>query len=188
MRPTVRPWWWLPIAGVCVVGTAVLAGQNPAQSSPPPDGTMRELVAEVRALRLAVERTSGLAARSQALLGRVQLQENRLADLGQRLDDARERVRAAVAHEAKLSTDLAETIRRMPGETAAAGERLDIEAMLREMRAKVKLAEDQTAQLRGDEQAVLTALTQEQTRWSDYNARLEAIELDFARGTVVRPE
>jgi chromosome segregation ATPase len=90
-------------------------------------------------------------------------------------------VRAAAAHEAKLATDLAEMIRRMPGGTAAADERVDIEAMLRELRANVKLAQDQTAQLREDEQAVLTALTQEQTRWSDYNARLEAIEQDFAR-------
>ena len=187
MRPTVRPWWWLPIAGVFVVGTAVLAAQNPAPSSPPPDGSMRELVAEVRALRLAVERTSGLAARSQALLGRVQLQESRLADLGRRLDEARERARAAAAHEAKLSTDLAEMTRRVPGGTGPADERADIEAMLREMRARVKLAQDQTAQLREDEQAVLTALTQEQTRWSDYNARLEAIEQDFARGAAVRP-
>jgi chromosome segregation ATPase len=181
MRLPVRPWWWLWISGVLVVGTAVLAAQNPTQSPPPPDGTMRELVAEVRALRLAVERTSSLAARSQALLGRVQLQENRLADLGRRLDDARERVRVAAAEETKLSTDLAEMTRRLPEGAAAANERADVEAMLREMRAKVKLAQDQTAQLRADEQAVLTALTQEQTRWSDYNARLEALEQDFAR-------
>ena len=181
MRATVRPWWSLPIAGVLVAGAAVLAAQNPTQSLPPPDGTMRELVAEVRALRLAVERMSGLAARSQALLGRVQLQENRLAELGRRLDDARERARAAAAHEAKLSTDLAETIRRLQGSSGGADERASIDAMLREMRANVKLAQDQAAQLHADEQAVLTALTQEQTRWSDYNARLEAIEQDFAR-------
>jgi hypothetical protein len=60
--------------------------------------------------------------------------------------------------------------------------------MLREMRANVKLAQDQAGQLRADEQAVLAALTQEQTRWSDYNARLEAIEQDFARpGPAARP-
>ena len=141
-----------------------------------------ELVAEVRALRRAVERTSGSAARSQALLGRVQLQENRLAELGRRLDDARERARAAAARdEAKLFVHLAEMVRRLQGSSGGADERASIDAMLREMRANVKLAQDQAAQLRADEQAVLTALTQEQTRWSDYNARLEAIEQDFAR-------
>lgn len=186
MRLPVRTWWWLSIPGVLVVGTAVLAAQGPTQS--PPEDTMRELVAEVRALRQAVERTSSLSARSQALLGRVQLQENRLAELGRRLDDARERVRAAAVDETRHATQLAELTHRLQGSSGGADERASIDAMLREMRANVKLAQDQAAQLRADEQAVLTALTQEQTRWSDYNARLEAIEQDFARGAVVRPE
>jgi chromosome segregation ATPase len=181
MRPTIRPSWWLPIAGVLVAGTAVLAAQNQAQNLPPPDGTMRELVAEVRALRLAVERTSGLSARSQALLGRVQLQENRLAELGRRLDEARERVRMAAVEETRHANQLAELTRRLQGSSGDADDRANMDAMLREMRANVKLAQDQAAQLRADEQAVLTALTQEQTRWSDYNARLEAIEQDFTR-------
>ena len=60
-------------------------------------------------------------------------------------------------HEATLSTDLADD-RRIPAEPPRR-ERVDIEAMLREMRAKVKLARGQTAQLREDEQAVLMALT-----------------------------
>ncbi len=184
MRATVRPWWWLPIAGVLVVGTAVLAGQSP----PPADGSMRELVAEVRALRQAVERSSSLTARSQALLGRVQLQENRLADLGRRLEEARERVRGAVIDETRHTNQLAELTRRLQGSSGDADDRANIEAMLREMRANVKLAQDQAGQLRADEQAVLAALTQEQTRWSDYNARLEAIEQDFARpGPAARP-
>lgn len=177
----VRPWWWLPIAGMLVAGTAVLAAQSPA----PADGAIRELVAEVRALRHAVERTSTLSARSQALLGRVHLQENRLADLGRRLDDARERTRAAAAHETKLAADLAEMTRRVEG--SSVDERANVDAMLREGRTQVKIAQDQVAQLRADEQAVLTALTQEQTRWSDYNARLEAIEEDFVRPAPRQP-
>jgi chromosome segregation ATPase len=135
-----------------------------------------------------VERSSSLTARSQALLGRVQLQENRLADLGRRLEEARGRVRAAVIDETRHANQLAELTRRLQGSSGDPDDRANIEAMLREMRANVKLAQDQAAELRADEQAVLAALTQEQTRWSDYNARLEAIEQDFARGAVVRPE
>jgi chromosome segregation ATPase len=165
-----------------VVATAVLTAQGQA----PPDATMRDLVAEIRALRVAVERTSGLAARSQALLGRVQLQEHRLADLGRRLDDARERARAATVEESRHTNQLAEMTRRMQG--SSADERGNVEAVLREMRASLKLAQDQAAQLRAEEQAVLSALTQEQTRWSDYNARLEAIEQDFTRAPAVRPQ
>jgi hypothetical protein len=173
------------LAAVALAGAVALGAQG---SAPPDAGSMKELVAEVRALRLAVERTSGLAARSQALLGRVQLQENRLADLGRRLDEARERARAAGVEEAKHTNALAEVTRPLEGASASADDRANAEAMLRELRASLKLAQDQAAQLRADEQAVLAALTQEQTRWSDYNARLEAIEQDFVRGAVARPE
>lgn len=181
MRLPIRSWWCLPIAGVLVVGGAVLTAQGQA----PPDATMRDLVLEVRALRQAVERTSALSARSQALLGRVQLQENRLAELGRRLDEARERARAATVEETRQTNALAEAARRAQG--SSPDERGNVEAMLREMRASVKLAQDQAAQLRADEQAVLTALTQEQTRWSDYNARLEAIEQDIVRPAPRQP-
>ena len=173
MRAVVRL-WWLPV--LLVASTVVLR----AQSKPSVDGSMNDLVAEVRALRLAVERTAGVTARTQALLGRVQLQESRLADLGRRLDEARQRTRAATSRETTHAIELARATAANEGVPAGPDrEGLEIEA--KAMRARVKAAHDEAAQLRADEQDVLTALSSEQARWSDYNARLEAIEQEFAK-------
>jgi chromosome segregation ATPase len=139
MRALLRV-WWLPALAVLLTFTAVLY----AQDKPWVDGSINQLVAEVRALRLSVERTGSLTARTQALLGRVQLLDSRLADLRRRLDEARQRIRASAS----------------PAEVA---------------------------QLRLEEQEVLAALAAEQRRWSDYNARLEALERELARDVARQP-
>src|SRR5689334_16745217 len=118
---------WVSAIGVLVVGAVVLKAQ---QGKPSVDGSMNELIGEVRALRLAVERSTEVTSRSQTLLGRVQLQENRLADLGRRLDDARQRVRAATAMEATLANDVARTTMAMPDMSASADDRRALEMTL----------------------------------------------------------
>jgi predicted RNase H-like nuclease (RuvC/YqgF family) len=139
MRALLRV-WWLPALAVLLISTAVLY----AQDKPWVDGSINQLVAEVRALRQSVERTGSLTARTQALLGRVQLLDSRLADLRRRLDEARQRIRASAS----------------PAEVA---------------------------QVRLEEQEVLAALATEQRRWSDYNARLEALERELARDAGRQP-
>jgi chromosome segregation ATPase len=168
---------WLPVIAVGLVGAAVAA-----QSRPPLDGSMGELVAEIRALRQAVERGTTLNARTQALLGRVQLQENRLADLGRRLDEARQRARAATAREASMTAQLASMAARLEHLPAGSDERLHVEQALRASRLELESAQREAAAQRADEQDLQAALLAEQSRWSEFNARLEAIEQDFARG------
>jgi chromosome segregation ATPase len=172
---------WPPVVAVVLLGVgAVMLG---AQGAPPADASMRELVAEVRALRQAVERGTTLTARTQALLGRVQLQENRLGDLGGRLDEARQRVRAAATREITLSTGLAAVAARVEHVPAGSEERREYERELRAQREQVQAAQAQVAQLRAEEQELQSALSAEQSRWSDFNGRLEAIEQEFARGS-----
>jgi chromosome segregation ATPase len=155
------------------------------QSTPPVDVSMKELVGEVRALRQAVERTAGVTARTQALLGRVQLQENRLGDLGRRLDDARQRVRTATSQAAAQETEVAHVMVAVE-ESPTGRERDHMETELKRARARATAAQGEVAQLRAEEQELIGALSSEQARWSDYNARLEAIEQDFARGPAGR--
>jgi chromosome segregation ATPase len=176
--PVGRMWPRLALAAVVIgVGAAVLG----AQGTPPADGPMRELVAEVRALRLAVERGTTLTARTQTLLGRVQLQESRLGDLGRRLDEARQRVRAAATRELTLSSGLATVAARLEHMPPGTAEQREYEREVRAQRAQVQAAQAEVAQLRADEQELQSALSSEQARWSDFNGRLEAIEQDMAR-------
>ena len=59
-------------------GFATLSGQPERAHG----DDVKALLAEVRALRLTIERAAAQGHQAQLLLGRVQLQENRLATLG----------------------------------------------------------------------------------------------------------
>lgn len=175
---------WLSVIGVFVVGAVVLRAQ---QGKPSVDGSMAELVGEVRALRQAVERSTQAiersteaTTRSQTLLGRVQLQENRLADLGRRLDEARQRVRTAAAQAAAQDLEVARVVGTFDGMPANDPERQHMDRELKTARTRAATAHGEVAQLRADEQELIGALSTEQARWSDYNQRLESIERDVA--------
>ena len=165
---------------VLVAGGAVLW----AQTSPRPavDTSMTQLVAEIRTLREAVERSTLVTAQSQLLLGRLQLQEGRLATLGRQVTDARQRLNESLRHESDVSREL----ERM----GAAAERASSQEMRDEMavvlprlRGELKQRQAQTAQYRADEQAASAALAEEQQRWVDFNSRLEALERTIAAAT-----
>jgi hypothetical protein len=62
-----------------------------------------------------------------------------------------------------------------------AEERGGIEAAIREQRERLAEQERIVDQLRRDEADAATALTQEQTRWKEFNSRLEELERSFTR-------
>ena len=72
---------------------------------------IRELLTEVRALRLAMERSATVGARIQLLVARVQMQEQRIAELSRRAATLRDDI-------AKVNTEIARTAgeaKRMEG-------------------------------------------------------------------------
>jgi hypothetical protein len=82
---------------VLVATVVVVAGVALAGSVVRSDPQSPELLNEVRALRLAVERLATDGARSQVLLGRVQLQERRVADIARRLESVDYRLPAGLS-------------------------------------------------------------------------------------------
>jgi hypothetical protein len=139
MRALVRL-WWLPASAALVLSTVILH----AQGKPSVDTSFTELVGEVRGLRQTIDRTANLAARTQIALGRVQMQENRLAELRGRLHETRQRIRTSTS-------------------------------------------QPEIAELRAQELALRSSLADEQRRFSEYNARLEALERELARGANREP-
>ena len=153
----------LVAAGLAAIaGFATLSGQPER----PPGDDMKALVAEVHALRLAIERTSVHTSQAQLLLGRVQLQENRLATLGRQ--GPRRRARVSWTR----STAQAESEQRLHQVTSQVRnvedpqERLALEARIPEWKSEAARHQARTAQLQSDETAALQALTTEQQRWS----------------------
>ena len=173
----------LAVAGlVATVGFASLGGQ----AERAPSSELRALVDEVRALRLSIERTSTHASQAQLLVGRVQLQENRLATLGRQYQEARTRSLDAQMGTAEAETRLQAMTEQLRIETAPEV-RQAVEGRIAQMKQEVAQQQTRAGQMRTDEAGALEALTTEQHRWSDVNQRLEVLERSLGRPGVSPP-
>jgi len=169
--------------GVVVVAAIALGGRPPllAQGPATPraeigDAAVSALVAEVRALRADLVAASRNQLRAQMLLGRVQMQEQRLAYLDkQRLDTA-----TAVMVQAQMTSAIRSGFGNGDGKGCEAMPSPDArrECELQVGLRKQQLADQETReqQLRNQESELTNALSAEQARWSDFNARLDELE------------
>jgi hypothetical protein len=156
---------------VGAVGFVTLKGQQDI----PESGQLKELVSEVRALRLAIERAAASTSQSQLLLGRVQLQENRLATLSRQYQEARGRTADAQMAQAELERDF-QRVQAAFESTTSLEERRALEDRVVQLKRQVANQQARTAQMRADELGAADVLAAEQQRWADFNQRLEGIE------------
>jgi hypothetical protein len=146
---------------------------------------MKALVDEIRALRQTIERAAAQTGQAQLLLGRVQLQEARLAVLSRQYLDARSRSVGAQTEQTELEQQL--RLLSDPLRNTAPEERLAIEDRTRQLKHALEVQQVRTVQLRSDETAAADALSSEQQRWADFNERLEALERTISSTAAPRP-
>jgi hypothetical protein len=161
---------------VATAGVATLLGQR---EKPGMDDSMVELVAEIRGLRMAIERSMLANSQVQLLLGRVQFQENRLALLGRNVQEARARVRDARLAQAETERQIAMNADRL-NEVSAPEDRQAMQFQLTMLREQLKQMQANTQQLIVEETAAADALSSEQARWADFNDKLEVLERTLA--------
>jgi chromosome segregation ATPase len=154
-----------------VASVAALSGQ--AQR---PAATTDDLLAEVRALRSDVNQAAGASVRMQLLIARLQLQEQRIHNLGTQLTDVR---RQLGAMEGQIKGGIAE-ISRMEevaqSPSTPQPERLALDHELEELKAQMAQAARDEQALRLREGELASALSAEQGRWMDLNGRLDDLE------------
>jgi uncharacterized protein with von Willebrand factor type A (vWA) domain len=176
----------LIVAGLGMAGGARVWAAQPSDR-PTVDASMSALVAEVKALREAVERSGLVAAQAQLLLGRVQLQENRLVTLARQAQDARERLATAEREQSAAESELKRMTSAIESGRMPAEEREHVvSGAIPAMKEQLRLAQLQTNRLRNQEAASASALAEEQARWVDFNGRLEALERTLAAMAVTR--
>jgi predicted nucleic acid-binding Zn-ribbon protein len=164
---------------IAVVALLSLAGAAPAraQAAAPAD-PIRELLAEVRGLRAALERAATVGARIQLLVARVQIQEQRIADLTRRADGLRAEMRsvdqemAAMAMQQKLMID----------KDAPPEQREGMAEMIKLFAGNTERLEKRKQELFSEEQLVAQQISLDQGRWSDINDQLEQLERSLASG------
>src|SRR5258706_13368931 len=145
-----------------------------AQTAQTPD-PLTALLAEVHALRIAMEQSATVAPRVQLTLARLNIEEQRIAQLAAQLDQVRRELSGASLESQRLSEQLAETEKGVQTATddktrkSYEYEHADVK---RKLGAQGRLEE----QLRGRENDAAQGLSTEQRRWIDLNTRLHEPE------------
>jgi hypothetical protein len=140
----------------------------------PVDGSAQDaLLAEVRVLRAEVSQVASAIIRTQLLVARLQLQEQRGFTLARQLVDA-QNARAAV--QVEISGERARVRQLEDAASRATGQgRLAIQQAIHEAGPQIE-QQQRELQLRAREAELLKAVDDAQVRWTDFNGQLDALE------------
>ena len=175
----------IALAAVVLWTPALIAQSSPAQRQTMAADPSAALLAEVRALRAEIAEVSRISLRSQLLVARVQLQEQRIiyldrrrAEIASRVADAAEKTRQVGARMSGMEEALEEMRSGRSTVPAAQAEdlRRDITSQLVGLRTEFHAAQTQEQALRAEEADITSGLAAEQGRWNDFNSRLDELE------------
>jgi len=163
------------------------AASSIPQASPievPPSNELSALLAEVRALRTELNQFATTSIRVQLFMGRLQLQEQRIRTLSQQIVDTRAELTKVSQELDRAQADLDEFAR---GEHPIQRQQHDVDhdkivAMTGiEIRKAVEQRQKRIQELRTQEANLSGDLSIEQTRWSDFNTRLDELDSTLPR-------
>jgi hypothetical protein len=164
----------LLISIVVIFIISVLKGSLTATQARQDQDVLAALLVEVRGLRAAMEQLAIAGPRVQLSMGRLQLQEQRIATLVRRLDSIRDR-RLDTETELTNYKELLETMRR---EAPASPE---TERELKQLELAMGQAKARQAALENEEISLNQEMAMEQGRWSEINQRLEELDRALTR-------
>jgi chromosome segregation ATPase len=157
-----------------------MAAQAP---QPPPAGQATDavaaLVTEVRALRTELAAMASASVRTQLLVARVQLQEQRLVHLDRQRAEISAKLRDAETMRAMFGGQLKQLTE--PSAQMTPQQRKDAENALGPMKAQLEAMQASENSLKTEENNLLNAIATEQTRWTDFNSRLDQLEQSLPR-------
>lgn len=164
--------WTLGIVCIVAIGAgAVLSGQAVVSAQPPARSSIDELLTEVRGLRAELGQAVSTSIRTQLLVARLQLQEQRFNLIARQLTETREQIatieqgRAALAAQLKAFDEMSE----------------EEQKAFEPLKAIVEQGQQREQQLRTQEAALAAQLAAEQSRWTEFNERLDAVEKELLR-------
>jgi hypothetical protein len=164
------------IVAASVIGIAVVAAAQSARSAVQPGASADELVNEVRGLRAEFNQAVGSSLRTQLLVARLQIQEQRVNAVGRQLADVQERLASVRQGQAAMVERLAaseEGQQRLPPEDRS-------DDQIRALKLQQEQIQKREQDLRAQESAASNSLAAEQSRWAQINASLDALERSLA--------
>jgi chromosome segregation ATPase len=146
-----------------------------SQTRDPGGDTVQTLLAEVRQLRFAIERSTLLGTRMQIALQRIQIQEGRTSRLLQELESVRKDLRATQGQQGQLAERIKELEQQASNSTDPATRRQsDLE--LKAVRAELQIFATREQQVRMREAEVASQIKDEQGRLAELHDRVNQME------------
>jgi chromosome segregation ATPase len=164
----------IALVAVVLVGAVAVSGR--AQRQP---ASLDDVVNELRAIRVDLQHTSGATARMQLLTARLTAQEQRIGILSSQRANITPRLIEATRQRAELESQVRRledmNTRHIPSEVPPA----DLEPMLENFKNTLAHFRDAERQLRTQDDQLSAEIASEQTRWVDFNGRLDALEREL---------
>jgi chromosome segregation ATPase len=144
-------------------------------TAPPETRALQELVAEVRELRLAMERTNSISLRLQITFERIQLQQNQVSRISSQLESLRNAMVKSQADQKQAESDLTSVESRIDQEQnpnnqkELQGEQKYMKALVEE---RARIFQDQQTR----EGELASSLQAEQAKLNELQTRLDSLE------------
>ena len=160
--------------------TSVAQSNKPADSGQivDVDKTLRQMLAEIRELRIAVERSTLTQTRFQMLVERLRIQQTQVDVLSRRLDDLRTQgaeIRAAKPQMEQQIKDAEDLLDQNPD----SNRRLDLESRIKSMKHALAGFGPEEERIRAREAALETELQTAQVKLTELNNQLDALLNDM---------
>jgi hypothetical protein len=169
-------------AAIVLILSGAAVGRSSVQAQPAitSQDVLPALLTEVKGLRAAMEQMAGAGPRVQLVVGRLQLQEGRIAGMIRRLDTVRDTLGSASrelegfkgAQKMMEGTDED----RKPGE-----DKEDFGPIFAGMKKQAAAAQANVDRLAAEETQLTQELAIEQARWIDINQRMDELEKALAK-------
>lgn len=157
---------------IAMLAALAVAAPGHAQTTSPDGATMRELLTEVRQLRLALEKSILLGPKMQLMMQRAQLQDQRVARISQQLDNVRKQIADETARRTKVTEAIAEIDQELSG-AVDAEQRKQLETTRANLKNAAAAGPDQ--QLAARESEFARSLEAEQAVLNELNEKMDAM-------------
>jgi hypothetical protein len=143
------------------------------------DDVLPALLAEVKGLRAAMEQMAGAGPRVQLFVGRLQLQEGRIAGMIRRLDTVRDSIITARKELEGMKSAL--KMFNLEAAEHPSGKKDEMPFPFANFKEGVAAAEANVARLVAEEAQLAHDVATEQARWVEINRRLDELEKELGK-------
>jgi chromosome segregation ATPase len=170
----------LVLALLILVGAGLAASSKAIENTQTSPRSQDPLLEEVRALRADLQRAATIGVRAQLLMGRLQVQEQRVTAVGVQLAEIRRQIELRQTDEAALSERIDRYEHALRDSTMDSGQRREIEDQLPVLKAQAEKLQSEQITLRNRESGLSGQLANAQSLWMNFNNRLDELEAELS--------